>query len=119
MIWAGQCSRPSCGRISPLRICTHAHTHARPVLPQGLIRPALDRLCDQYRTKTADLSQDLLSLQEQAGSSRDVMMERREENAMLEEQVRRGREGEGGREDVIVCECVCISAPLVGPPATP
>ena len=37
-----------------------------------------------------ELSQDLLSLEEQAGSSRDVMVERKEENALLEDQVRLG-----------------------------
>ncbi len=56
---------------------------------KNIVRPGLDRLCDQYRTKTVELSHDLISLREQVASGKEQVAERAEENAMLENQIAR------------------------------
>lgn len=64
---------------------------------KGVIRPALDRLCDQYRTKAVELSHDLLSLKEQVAGGKESIAEKAEENAVLEQQVGLGGERQDWR----------------------
>ncbi|KAG1675041.1 hypothetical protein FOA52_002698 [Chlamydomonas sp. UWO 241] len=82
---------------------------------KGAIRPALERLCDQYRTKAQQLSHDLLGLRENEACGRESIAERNEDNsalqqqtARMEAQLREAREyqddrvrEEGGRADLL------------------
>ena len=54
---------------------------------QGIVKPALQRLRDAYSTKARDLADQLLSLQEQHDSMRELLAEREEENRNAEAQV--------------------------------
>jgi F0F1-type ATP synthase membrane subunit b/b' len=51
------------------------------------VKPALQRLRDAYSTKARDLADQLLSLQEQHDSMRELLAEREEENRNAEAQV--------------------------------
>ena len=64
-------------------------THLCPP-PQGIVKPALQRLRDAYSTKARDLADQLLSLQEQHDSMRELLAEREEENRNAEAQVGAG-----------------------------
>lgn len=48
------------------------------------MKPGLERLCEQYRTKAAQLSRDLLSAREAVSSGQDALQERQQENQALE-----------------------------------
>jgi len=52
------------------------------------VKPGLERLCEAYRTKAAELGRDLLSLREAASSMSEACCEKKEENAAAELQVR-------------------------------
>jgi kinetochore protein NDC80 len=54
---------------------------------KGVIRPALERLGEQYRIKAVQLSHDLLSLKQQVASGKEAIAERAEENKSLELQI--------------------------------
>mmetsp|Transcript_33184 Transcript_33184/g.73361 ORF Transcript_33184/g.73361 Transcript_33184/m.73361 type:complete len:629 (+) Transcript_33184:314-2200(+) len=87
---------------------------------KGVIRPGLERLSELYRTKAAELSQDLLSLKEQHTARVEAIAEKQEENMLLEQQINRmekqlreAREAqeervraEAGRADLIKDEVV-------------
>ncbi len=62
-----------------------------PACLQGIVKPALQRLRDGYSAKARELGDQLLSLQEQADSVRELLAEREEENRNAEGQVRVGR----------------------------
>lgn len=55
---------------------------------QGAIKPALEHLCDTYRSKASELSHDLLSLREQATAREERNHEKGEENQQLQAEVR-------------------------------
>ncbi|KAL4420345.1 hypothetical protein ABPG77_006152 [Micractinium sp. CCAP 211/92] len=54
---------------------------------KGIVKPALQRLRDGYSAKARELGDQLLSLQEQADSVRELLAEREEENRNAEGQV--------------------------------
>ncbi|PSC74916.1 Kinetochore NDC80 [Micractinium conductrix] len=54
---------------------------------KGIVKPALQRLRDGYAAKARALTDQLLSLQEQADSVRELLAEREEENRNAEAQV--------------------------------
>ncbi len=54
---------------------------------QGTIKAGLERLREVYRTKARQLGADLLALQEQLDSRRDMAAERSDDIAALEGQV--------------------------------
>ena len=54
---------------------------------KGVIRPALERLGEEYRIKAVQLSHDLLSLKEQVAGGKEAIGERAEENKALELQI--------------------------------
>ena len=56
-------------------------------LPQGVIKPALQRLYDQYVAKRRAASEALLVAREELGMQEEALAERREENAAAEAQV--------------------------------
>lgn len=53
---------------------------------KGIVKPALQRLRDGYSAKARDLADQLLSLQEQHDSMRELLAEREEENRNAEAQ---------------------------------
>ena len=55
---------------------------------KGTIKPALTRLREAYRTRTADLGRDMLSLQDKHASGRELIQERLDENGAVEAQAR-------------------------------
>lgn len=70
------------------------------------MKPALQRLRDGYSAKARELGDQLLSLQEQADSVRELLAEREEENRNAEGQVTAGRVvcgvcGGGGLEGLL------------------
>ncbi len=74
-----------------------------PRIHQGTIRPALERLKEQYRIKAVELSHDLQSLEEQVVGGEEVLTERLEEKAELEKQASSARMPEiGGRSSTLV-----------------
>ena len=54
---------------------------------QGTVKPALGRLRDSLATRTRELSQELLALQEKRDAGLDALTERTEDNAALETMV--------------------------------
>ena len=58
-----------------------------PISCQGVVKPGLERLAEQYRTKCCQLAADLAGLREQHGSRMDAVNEKHEENLYLEQQV--------------------------------
>jgi len=54
---------------------------------KGVIKPGLERLCDTYRTKAAELSRDLLGLRETAAGISEAINEKTEENLGVEAQI--------------------------------
>jgi hypothetical protein len=58
-----------------------------PPLLQGTVKAGLERLREMYRTKARQLGADLLALQEQLDSRRDMAAERGDDIAALEGQV--------------------------------
>jgi F0F1-type ATP synthase membrane subunit b/b' len=55
-----------------------------------MVKPALQRLRDGYSGRARELADQLLSLQEQRDSVRELLAEREEENRNAEAQVGRG-----------------------------
>ena len=55
---------------------------------QGTVKPALGRLRDSLATRTRELSQELLALQEKRDAGLDALTERTEDNAALETMVK-------------------------------
>lgn len=54
---------------------------------QGAIKPALEHLCDAYRSKASELAHDLLSLREQATARAELNHEKTDENQQLQAEV--------------------------------
>jgi hypothetical protein len=59
---------------------------------KGVVRPNLERLVEEYRTRATQLKQDLASLQEALGARKESNLEKVEENAVVEAEVRHGLE---------------------------
>ncbi len=51
------------------------------------MKPGLERLCERYRTKAAELGRDLLAYHEQHAAAVDAANDKNEENLLLEQQV--------------------------------
>ncbi|PNH01438.1 Kinetochore protein NDC80 [Tetrabaena socialis] len=56
---------------------------------KGVIKPGLERLCESYRTRASELSQDLISLREACVARGERNGEKREENAGLDAEIAR------------------------------
>lgn len=54
---------------------------------KGVVKPGLERLCEMYRTRASELSQDLISLREACVARAERNVEKKEENAALEGEV--------------------------------
>ncbi len=67
-------------------------SHRHYVMPhvQGAIKPALMRLRDSYVTRARELGVEMLSLQERRDTGSEVLAERADDNATLEEKVHQG-----------------------------
>jgi kinetochore protein NDC80 len=52
-----------------------------------VVKPGLERLCEMYRTRASELSQDLISLREACVARAERNSEKKEENAALEGEV--------------------------------
>ncbi|PNW86849.1 hypothetical protein CHLRE_02g098300v5 [Chlamydomonas reinhardtii] len=56
---------------------------------KGVVKPGLERLCEMYRTRASELSQDLISLREACVARAERNVEKKEENAALEGEIAR------------------------------
>eukprot|EP00798_Chlamydomonas_sp_ICE-L_P031181 gene31181-6325_t len=55
---------------------------------KAVIKPGLERLCERYRTKAAELGRDLVSLREQLSATMEAANDKQEENLVVEQQIR-------------------------------
>lgn len=54
---------------------------------KGVVKPNLERLCEQYRTRASQLGHDLVSLREACAARKDTSKEKQEENSVLQAEV--------------------------------
>ncbi len=91
-------------RCLTLVLCTHTPALLAPVLLQGTVKAGLERLREVYRTKARQLGADLLALQEQLDSRRELAAERSDDIAALE-----GQMGDGVEAAAAAAALCCVS----------